>query len=678
MPLAEGQHIGPYQIVAQVGQGGMATIYKAYHPRLDRYVAIKVMHQAFLQDPGFLSRFEREARIVAKLEHPNIVPVYDFADVEGQPYLVMKHIDGQSLRQINERGGLTLADIVRILPPVASALDYAHAAGVLHRDIKPSNIILDGNGVPYLTDFGLARLAQMGESTLSADVLLGTPHYISPEQAMGRKDVDWRTDLYSFGVVIYELFTGRVPFSADTPYAVIHDHIYTPLPSARSLNPELTTEIEAVLTKALAKDPHDRYETAGDMVQALLTAVRESGLTMLRPDRREAAMSRQDVEAAAVAPPVPASFDPFSGAAAQEQQDGATVIVDTPTPQPPAAGKRALDITFDDGRLKANLNWGTTRKSWEIDGKTIEKWGQNAAAAHAASKDTKQPEPPPEIDSKSWHSTLDDIGVSIRDVADELTGKDTLYLDDEASARKRIQEQINKKREFRMHAITYVFVNILLLTIFVGVNTFLGSGPWSMPWPLIVALGWGAGLFSHGVETYFQTGTRAAKQTRAVMTAYYNEFGPDWRSQDRRSLRRVRRVAEKPFIKRREFFSHLAVYSLIVPMLWIIWLSVVRFLGDGPWEFPWPLLVMFGWGIGVVSQGYELFTTNRDESVLEREMEREREILYGDISRKRKNEDLSLDDFATRDPDIRLNEDGELTDSTIRGLTDDERRARRF
>src|SRR5690606_9931903 len=220
MALTEGQVIGPYKIVEQMGQGGMATIYKAYHARLDRMVAIKVMHQAFLEDQNFLSRFEREAQIVAKLEHPHIVPVYDFAEHEGQPFLVMKYIEGQTLKALNERGALPLEEIVRIMPPIAAALDYAHRQGVLHRDIKPSNIILDNQGTPYLTDFGLARMAQSGESTLSTDMLLGTPHYISPEQAMGRRDLDSRTDLYSLGVVLYELVVGRVPFSADTPFAV--------------------------------------------------------------------------------------------------------------------------------------------------------------------------------------------------------------------------------------------------------------------------------------------------------------------------------------------------------------------------------------------------------------------------------------------------------------------------
>ncbi|MFN8449627.1 MAG: protein kinase [Anaerolineae bacterium] len=184
MASLEGQTLGQYRVIEQMGSGGMATVYKAYHPRLDRYVAIKMLHEAFQEDKNFLARFEREAQIVARLEHPHIVQVFDFDEYNGRPYLVMKYIEGRTLKAELESAPLTLDDIIRIMTPVADALDYAHRRGVLHRDIKPSNIIIDSTGVAYVTDFGLARMAQLGDSTLSHDVLLGTPHYISPEQAM--------------------------------------------------------------------------------------------------------------------------------------------------------------------------------------------------------------------------------------------------------------------------------------------------------------------------------------------------------------------------------------------------------------------------------------------------------------------------------------------------------------
>lgn len=286
MAWQQGERVGPYVIDSQLGQGGMATVYKAHHPQLDRHVAIKVMHQNFLEDESFHARFQREAQIVAKLEHPHIVPVYDFSEHEGQPYLVMKFVPGKTLKEyILKRGALDLDDIVRIMSAVSSALSYAHKKGVLHRDIKPSNIVIDEEDTPYLTDFGLARIVQAGESTMSADMLLGTPNYISPEQARGKKNLDARTDLYSLGVVLYELVVGRVPFTADTPFAIIHDHIYTPLPMPTQINPAIPPALEAVLLRALAKQPADRYADASELMQDFKDAIEEANLKELSPDR---------------------------------------------------------------------------------------------------------------------------------------------------------------------------------------------------------------------------------------------------------------------------------------------------------------------------------------------------------------------------------------------------------
>ena len=284
--MQPGQSIGQYQIVEPLGQGGMATVYKAYHPRLNRHVAIKMIHKGHLEDPGFVARFEREAQIVASLEHPNIVPVFDFAEHEGQPYIVMKLVKGCTLKSILNGSPLQLNDILTLLPPLADALDYAHGQGILHRDIKPSNVIIDMKGVPYLTDFGLARLAMAGESTFSQDMLLGTPYYISPEQAMGDHELDNRTDLYSFGVVLYELMVGQVPYSSGTPLSIIHDHIYRPLPLPSLINPEIPQKVEAVLLKALAKEADERYQSAREMVSVLRDSVSSSQLETLNPERR--------------------------------------------------------------------------------------------------------------------------------------------------------------------------------------------------------------------------------------------------------------------------------------------------------------------------------------------------------------------------------------------------------
>ncbi len=274
MPFQQGENVGPYRIIEQLGQGGMATVFKAYHPNLDRYVAIKVLHPAFKQDPQFLERFQREARVVAMLDHSNIVPVFDYADHSGQSYLVMKFIEGETLKAVLDRGWPSKEQILSIVQSVGSALTYAHSQGVLHRDVKPSNILLTESGNVYLADFGLARMAEAGQSTLSGDQLLGTPHYISPEQARGAQELDEGTDIYSFGIVLYQLAVGRVPYSSDTPFSIIHDHLYTPLPMPRSINDKIPEDLERVLLKALAKDRPDRFASVEELVEAFDKAAR--------------------------------------------------------------------------------------------------------------------------------------------------------------------------------------------------------------------------------------------------------------------------------------------------------------------------------------------------------------------------------------------------------------------
>ena len=282
MSFAQGENVGPYRIIEQMGQGGMATVYKAYHAALDRYVAIKALHPAMMEDPGFLARFQREAKVVAKLEHPNIVPIYDSAEHGGRPYLVMKFIEGETLKARLARGPLSNQEVIRIVEAVGQALTFAHESGYLHRDVKPSNVLLAPDGSIYLADFGLARIAEAGASTLSGDMLMGTPHYISPEQARGASDLDEGTDIYSLGVVLYELIVGKVPFDSDTPFSIIHDHIYTPLPLPCTVNPDVSESVQNILLKALAKDREDRYKSVDAMVAAFrATAVEEDAGVLL-------------------------------------------------------------------------------------------------------------------------------------------------------------------------------------------------------------------------------------------------------------------------------------------------------------------------------------------------------------------------------------------------------------
>ncbi|MDX2162549.1 MAG: protein kinase [bacterium] len=290
----EPQQIGGYQLLDPVGQGGMATVYKAFHPRLNRYVAIKMIHAGYMEDAAFIARFEREAQIVAALEHPHIVPVYDCFEHRGMPCLVMKYIDGVTLKAALSGGALAIEDVIGLLPPIAAALDYAHGQGVLHRDIKPSNILLDKSASPFLTDFGLAKMAGVGETTISENMLIGTPFYMSPEQGNAGGMVTARSDLYSLGVVLYELIVGQLPYRDGTPYAIIHDHIYKPLPLPSVANPAVSADVEAVLLRALAKLPEDRYASAAEMIDSLIDAVSKSQPSLARHPKLERRTSKPE------------------------------------------------------------------------------------------------------------------------------------------------------------------------------------------------------------------------------------------------------------------------------------------------------------------------------------------------------------------------------------------------
>jgi serine/threonine-protein kinase len=267
-----GQTLGRYHILEQLGQGGMATIYKAYDTRLERDVAVKVIRKGAFpaeQLERILKRFEREAKALARLTHPNIVPVIDYGEHEGSPYLVMPYLPGGTLKA---RLGQPMPweEALRLLLPVADALAYAHEHNILHRDVKPSNILLTEKGQPMLTDFGIAKILDVEDTqTLTASgVGIGTPEYMSPEQGLG-KPVGPPTDVYALGVVLYELVTGRKPYTADTPMAVVVKHLSDPLPRPSQFARDLPEAVEKLLLKALAKQPEDRYQTMGEFAAAL-------------------------------------------------------------------------------------------------------------------------------------------------------------------------------------------------------------------------------------------------------------------------------------------------------------------------------------------------------------------------------------------------------------------------
>jgi serine/threonine protein kinase len=267
-----GGFLGPYRILEQIGHGGMATIYKAYQPAMDRLVAIKVLHPNTSHDPHVVERFEHEARVIAGLEHRNIVPVYDFGREGEQLYLVLRYVRAGTVSDLLKRGPLPLADAASLLTDVASALDYAHNLNIIHRDIKPNNILVDVEGHAYLTDFGLAKV--MGENlelTLSG-AAIGTPAYMAPEQIAGQK-VTPQTDVYALGVTLYEMLTGQLPFKSESPMAVAMMHLREPLRPPQEINPAIPAAAEAVIKRAMAKNMADRYWSAGEMASDLAGAV---------------------------------------------------------------------------------------------------------------------------------------------------------------------------------------------------------------------------------------------------------------------------------------------------------------------------------------------------------------------------------------------------------------------
>ena len=271
--------IGRYQIQGLLGRGGMAVVYLAFDPYMDRRVAVKALLKDRQYDEGLRSRFKRESRMVASLNHPAIVPVYDFGEEDEQPYLVMRYMEGGSLRERLRHAPLSLTEVATILNRIAPGLDTTHAHNIIHRDLKPSNILFDASGQAYLADFGLAKFAEGTYTTLTRNEgMVGTPAYMSPEQIRGQEHLDGRTDIYALGVILFEMLTGRLPFAADGRLPIALMHLSDPVPDLYPFNPSLPKSITQIVTRAMAKSRDERFATASALTTPFIEAAQIDSL----------------------------------------------------------------------------------------------------------------------------------------------------------------------------------------------------------------------------------------------------------------------------------------------------------------------------------------------------------------------------------------------------------------
>jgi len=281
-----GQSLGQYEITEFIAKGGMATVYRARQVSIGRDVAVKVLPPNFTHDDTFIERFNREVAVIAQLQHPHILPVIDYGQYEGLPYIVMAYIDSGTLGDRIAAGNMEMPEFNRVVRQVAEALDFAHKQGIIHRDFKPGNVLLDSHGNSYLADFGLAKITETA-SDLTGAAVLGTPTYMAPEQIQA-EEITTAADLYGFAVTIYQMLTGKAPYEAASPSAVLVAHITQPVPDILQDAPDLPPDIGTVMARALAKNPDERYPTAGELANHLFAALEGKKLSNITSELTQA------------------------------------------------------------------------------------------------------------------------------------------------------------------------------------------------------------------------------------------------------------------------------------------------------------------------------------------------------------------------------------------------------
>jgi serine/threonine protein kinase/tetratricopeptide (TPR) repeat protein len=345
-----GKKLRAYEITEEIGSGGMATVFRAYQPSMDRHVAIKVIRSSILHDKALKERFQREARLIARLEHPHLLPVYDFDGEHDPPYIVMRYLDGGTLKQVQQQGTVPRGEFLYILRQLAGALDYAHRQSIVHRDLKPSNVMIDKEGNAFLTDFGIARAAGGNKDLTGTGLMIGTPGYMAPEQARGDGQADKAADIYSLGVMAFESLTGSAPYEHESSFEIILAHMNSPVPKASERAPDLPRGVDGVLAQALAKDPKRRFATATEFVDALTNALK------IKPNETRSALQSMTQtisvdQLAAFRAKTGESDTPSSATPSDQQRQMTAVSVDV---------KELAEILYESGadaeRAKATLD----------------------------------------------------------------------------------------------------------------------------------------------------------------------------------------------------------------------------------------------------------------------------------------------------------------------------------